>query len=120
VILVDTNVWIAHLDRGEPELSRMLLHRNALIHPYTIGEIALGSLTRHKAVPEELTLLPGIAVASHDEVMRMISTRGISGVGYVDAHLLASALLVPNVRLWTRDKRLQKVAAHLNLLAPLA
>ena len=120
MILVDANVWIAHLDVGEPELARMLSQREALIHPYTIGEIALGRLPARSTLLTELSLLPGIVVARHDEVMRMISTRGISGVGYVDCHLLASVLLAPAVRLWTRDRRLRKVAERLNIAADLA
>jgi hypothetical protein len=37
------------------------------------------------------------------------------GIGYVDAHLLASVALAGQMRLWTRDKRLQAVATSLAL-----
>jgi predicted nucleic acid-binding protein len=41
------------------------------------------------------------------------------GIGYADAHLLASALL-SDLRLWTRDRRLARVAAELSVSAGLA
>jgi predicted nucleic acid-binding protein len=37
------------------------------------------------------------------------------GIGYVDAHLLASAKLKPGSRLWTRDRRLSAVSDRLGL-----
>jgi hypothetical protein len=38
------------------------------------------------------------------------------GIGYVDAHLLAAVRLTAGAGLWTRDRRLQAVAARLGLL----
>lgn len=43
-----------------------------------------------------------------------------SGIGYVDAHLVASTLLVPDGLLWTSDKRLAAVAARLGINANLS
>jgi len=40
-----------------------------------------------------------------------------SGIGYVGAHLLASAALTPETFLWTRDKRLHAAAQTLSLAA---
>ncbi len=37
------------------------------------------------------------------------------GIGYVDAQLIASCLLDRNIRLWTKDKRLEGVAKDLSL-----
>jgi len=42
------------------------------------------------------------------------------GIGYVDAHLLAAARLTAGSKLWTRDRRLQAVAAQLGLAATLS
>jgi len=55
--------------------------------------------------------------ASDDEVLHLINRRGLAGtgIGYVDAHLLAAVRLRPGVGLWTRDKRLRAVAEHLGL-----
>ncbi len=54
----------------------------------------------------------GAVVATHDEVMTMIDRYGIfsMGIGYTDAHLLASVLLDPRASLWTRDQRLRIAA----------
>ncbi|NTG75572.1 hypothetical protein G6M02_19790 [Agrobacterium rhizogenes] len=54
----------------------------------------------------------GAIVATHDEVMIMIDRHGIfsMGIGYTDAHLLASILLDRKASLWTRDKRLRPAA----------
>lgn len=120
MILVDANIWIAHLDAGEPLLAEMLPEREALIHPYTIGEVVLGSIPDRPALIAALSALPRIVVARHQEVMRLIATRNLSGIGYVDCHLLASVLLKPDVRLWTRDRRLRAQAERLGVLAPLA
>jgi predicted nucleic acid-binding protein len=39
------------------------------------------------------------------------------GIGYVDAHLLAAARLMPDVRLWTFDKKLAASAVRLGVAA---
>lgn len=51
-------------------------------------------------------------VAREDELDTAIETHGWygSGLGYVDAGLLASTMLTPGARLWTRDRRLRRVA----------
>ena len=83
-VFVDTSVWVDHLRAGNAELA---------------------------------TLLEGGAVAvEHDEVLRMVEQRTLSGrgVGWVDMHLLAAAMLA-GVRLWTDDGRLANVARELRL-----
>jgi len=56
-------------------------------------------------------------VADDDEVLTFIRRNALagSGVGYADAHILASARLTPGVMLWTRDRRLKAVASRLAL-----
>jgi predicted nucleic acid-binding protein len=41
------------------------------------------------------------------------------GIGWIDAHLLASAQLTPSTLLWTRDRRLRRAAETIGLAAPL-
>jgi len=88
-----------------------------------IGELALGSRRDHGSVIAFLSAQRVAVVATHDEVMAMIDRHGIfsTGIGYTDAHLLASDLLDKRVALWTRDKRLrvaaEKVGAALHLRA---
>ncbi len=37
------------------------------------------------------------------------------GIGFIDLHLLASTLLAKNALLWTRDRRLLKLAQFLSV-----
>jgi hypothetical protein len=67
-----------------------------------------------------LALLPPAPVARHDEVMRLIEAQHLfgTGIGYVDSHLLASALLLDRAFPWTRDGHLRSVAVRLGIAAP--
>lgn len=118
-LLVDSAIWIDHLRRPEPTLVRALRARRALIHPFTIGELALGNLRDRAAVLRELALRLRPRVAGDGEVLQMIEEHGLYGVGigWVDAHLLASTLLTPETQLWTRDKRLLAAAERLGVAA---
>ncbi|MFM0222076.1 type II toxin-antitoxin system VapC family toxin [Paraburkholderia dipogonis] len=121
MILVDTSVWIDHIGRSEPILVELLLHDRVRIHPYVIGEISLGSLRDRPAVLRALNDLPRVPVATPDEVLFLVERQHLfgRGIGYVDASLLASAKLQPGVTIWTRDKRLKKIADELALSAVL-
>ncbi|MEA1834696.1 type II toxin-antitoxin system VapC family toxin [Methylobacterium durans] len=120
MILVDTSVWVDHLRAVDPELARHLDAGRVLVHPFVLGEIALGSLRRRVEVLDALAALPNAAVVPESEVLRFIRDRALfgSGIGYVDAHLLASALAMPSARLWTRDRRLLKTAEGLGVALP--
>lgn len=117
MILVDTSVWIDHLRRGDAALSALLDSGRVLAHPFVIGELALGDLRQRDLVLALLRDLPQAKQATDDEVMGFIDRHRLfgQGVGYVDAHLLASARLTALARLWTRDKRLLVVAQKLGL-----
>jgi predicted nucleic acid-binding protein len=116
MILVDTSVWIDHIGQSEPILVELLLLDRVRIHPYVIGEISLGSLRDRPAVLRALNDLPRVPVATPDEVLFLVEQQLFSrGIGYVDASLLASAKLQPGVTIWTRDKRLKKIADELAL-----
>jgi predicted nucleic acid-binding protein len=62
--------------------------------------------------------LPQTNVATDLEVLHFIHEEAIfgRGIGYVDAHLLASVRLTPGTSLWTRDKRLRDVANQLGFV----
>jgi predicted nucleic acid-binding protein len=122
MILVDTSVWIDHINTSDLMLATLLREERVLAHPYVIGEISLGSLRDRDVVRGALLDLPRSPVATPEETFYLIEHEGLfnRGIGYVDASLLASARLQPGVTLWTRDKRLRKVAEELNLGAMLA
>jgi len=116
VILVDTSIWIAHFRATLPNLQRLLLDDRVLTHPFILGELACGNLNRLQEAMRWMRLLPAAVVAHDDEVLELIGRRQLSGhgIGWVDAHLLASALLFP-CELFTRDQRLHAVASKLKL-----
>jgi predicted nucleic acid-binding protein len=121
MILVDTSVWIDHINGSDPLLSSLLSKERVLAHPYVIGEISLGSLRDREIVLDALLDLPRAPIATPEETFYLIEREGLfnRGIGYVDTSLLASARLHPGITIWTRDKRLKKVADELDLSAAL-
>jgi hypothetical protein len=122
VILADTSVWVDHLHRADPVLYRLFHSDSILMHPVVIGEVALGPLVDRLATLKVLSHLPRAEVAQHDEVLRLIEDWSLygCGIGYSDAHMLASVLLTSGSRLWTRDRSLRRVAQQLSLDAKLS
>jgi hypothetical protein len=119
MILADTSIWIDHFRRSEPRLARFLDRGEVVMHPFVIGELVLGYVPRIAEMIVDLRTLPKATMADTDEVLKFIAHRKLSGsgIGYVDAHLLAAAALAPETFLWTRDKRLHAAAQSLSLAA---
>ena len=87
------------------------------MHPFVVGEIALGCLRdRARVLGKLLNLLPA-SVAPEIDVLALIEGERLfgTGIGYVDCHLLASARQIQNGKLWTHDKRLRVQAERLNI-----
>ncbi|MBE0691946.1 MAG: type II toxin-antitoxin system VapC family toxin [Aquamicrobium sp.] len=117
MFLVDTSVWIDHLRGGDDELARLLQTGLVATHPLVVGELAMGNLRARDTIIELLQALPQAVVASDDEVLAYVSRHRLFGlgIGYADAHLLASTQLTAGARLWTRDRRLRDAAGRLDL-----
>ncbi|MBO9193597.1 type II toxin-antitoxin system VapC family toxin [Rhizobium sp. 16-449-1b] len=117
MILLDTSLWIDHLRKNDGQVEFLLKRNQILVHPFVIGEIALGFMPRYDATIKALSELPQASVADNDEVLALISRHALmgSGIGYVDAHLLASVMLSAGSRLFTRDKRLARIATALEV-----
>ena len=122
MILADTSIWIDHLRSGNRELRKHLNHGNIVIHPFIIAELALGSVKERTKTLALLDLLPQVRVAQVSEVRLTIEARRLynRGIGLIDAHLIASVFINPSTLLWTRDKRLCKVAEGLGIHASIA
>ena len=121
MILADTSVWVDHFRFGDADLSDLLRNRSVLMHPFVLAELALGSLSQRIKTLTLLEQLPSCKVAMLMEVREMIDKRSLytRGIGLIDAHLVASALIDPRATLWTRDKRLRTVAEELGIHAEL-
>jgi len=111
MILVDTSVWVSHFREGNDGLAALLTNGDVVCHPFIIGELACGHLTNRTTILSLLNALPTTVVAEPEEVLTFIENNHLMGrgLGYVDIHLLASALLA-RVSLWTLDKRLEQIA----------
>jgi len=116
-VLVDTSVWIDHLRNKDPHLIALLEHNQVLMHPMIVGELACGNLHNRSQILSLFNNLPQATEATHDEALYLLGTHNLmgKGIGFVDLHLLASALLSKNTLLWTRDQRLHKLARSLSV-----
>ncbi|MBI4921350.1 MAG: type II toxin-antitoxin system VapC family toxin [Devosia nanyangense] len=117
MILVDTSIWIDHLHTGDPVMDRLLREDTVVLHPFVLGEIALGNLKDRKRVLAELDTIPAAGMVANEDVLELIHQQELagSGIGLIDAHLIASTLLVGDDLLWTRDRRLAAVAHRLGI-----
>ncbi|HUQ48567.1 MAG TPA: type II toxin-antitoxin system VapC family toxin [Gemmatimonadaceae bacterium] len=117
MILVDTSVWIDHLRVGEAKLVALLGDETVLTHPLVIGELACGSIRNRAEVLDLIGRLPKPPIASDVEALELIDRHKLTskGIGYIDVHLLASTLLMPGARLWTKDNRLASIASELKI-----
>jgi hypothetical protein len=65
------------------------------VHPFVIGELALGNLGQREIVLDSLSDLPHVSVATDTEVLHFIDRHALfgRGIGYVDAHMPAAVQL---------------------------
>jgi len=116
MILADTSIWIGHLRKGNDDLSFLLEQGTVMIHPFIIGELACGSMVNRREILGLLETLPRATVAGHTEVLHFVESKRLygQGVGWMDAHLLASAMLSHSL-LWTLDNKLGRLAKSLGV-----
>ena len=116
MILVDTSVWILHLRTGGSGLESLLVEGATMCHPFVIGELACGRISNRTEILSLMGTLPSARVAGQEEVLHFIEYHQLMGrgIGFVDAHLLASAAIT-GVPLWTSDRKLRRVAKELGL-----
>ena len=117
LLLVDSGIWIDHLRSRDADLHGALMAGRVLGHPFVTGEVTMGSLKDRLTMLDLLTRLPQAEKAGDDEVLDLVERRSLFslGLGWVDAHLLASTLLTPDAGLWTRDRRLREAAERLGV-----
>ena len=114
--LVDTSVWVDHLHSGSEVLKRLLRDSRVVTHPFVMGELSLGRMKNRLQILDLLANLPQLQVADHAEVLHLVESRRLagSGLGWVDVHLIAAALLA-GARLMTADKALTRIGGQLGL-----
>jgi len=119
MVLVDTSVWIRSLADRAPhrrELDRLLALDEVVGHELIYGELLVGDRGGRRKLLAAYERLQQVTAVPHREVVEFVQHRGLHGrgVGWVDIHLLASAI-VARVRLWTADPRFSAVAAELGV-----
>ncbi len=116
MILVDTSVWVDHFRRGNPELVVLLEEASVYCHPWVVGELACGNMSRRDEVLGLLRSMPSVRTASDDEVLYLLSAQKLwgRGLGWIDLHLIAS-LLLSGLRFWTLNEPLARAAEDLGI-----
>jgi predicted nucleic acid-binding protein len=111
MVLVDTSVWVSHLRETHAGLVDLLNDGEVACHPFVVGELACGNIKNRTTILSLLEALPMALLVEHEEVLAFIENHDLmgKGFGYIDVHLLASAVLT-GLSLWTLDKKLEKVA----------
>jgi len=117
MILVDTSVWIDFLREDNLQLSTLLEDCSVAMHPMVLGELSCGHLKNREHLLKLWMKLPTVIEASRDEAMYFLQQNKLygKGIGLVDLLLLASTALSDSTLLWTRDKRLNRMAKELNI-----
>lgn len=117
MILADTSVWIDHFRAGDKMLADLLERGQIVIHPWIVGELALGNLRNRDFTIDLLNGLPHVSIVDHQFLLNLISQERLHGlgVGYVDLQLMAAVRDTPDTLLWTRDRRLDGIAARLGM-----
>jgi predicted nucleic acid-binding protein len=119
IVLVDTSVWIRFLSNRAPYAAMLdeLLSRDEVSgHDFVYGELLIGDKGGRKpllAMYEQMHQAPAVP---HVDVVDFVRSRRLHGrgIGWIDAHLLASAL-VARLKLWTTDPRLSTLAGELGI-----
>lgn len=90
------------------------------LHPFVVGELALGNLRDRRTIIRYLAVQPMLDPLDDADVLGFIERYGLfgRGIGYVDVHLLAAVMMTEGVGLWTRDRRLASVALELGIGGP--
>ena len=116
MVLVDTSIWISHFRKDNSHLKKLLLDESVACHPFIVGELACGNIKNRKEIISLLQALPQTLIAENDEILAFIEHKKLmgSGIGLIDVHLLASALLT-NLPLWTADRRLRTTASKYSI-----
>ena len=119
IVLVDTSVWIRFLSNRAPyaaELEWLLSRDEVSGHEFVYGELLIGDKGGRRELLDDYALMHQAPQVPHSDVVTFVRERRLHGrgVGWIDAHLLASAL-VGRLKLWTTDPRLAILAKELGI-----
>lgn len=118
-VLVDTSVWIRFLSNRAPyaaELDELLSRDEVSGHDFVYGELLIGDKGGRKELLTNYGRMDRALVIAHSDIVAFVRDRKLHGrgVGWIDVHLLASAL-VGRLKLWTTDPALATLAKELGI-----
>lgn len=118
-VLVDTSVWIRFLSNRAPyaaEVDSLLSRDEVSGHDFVYGELLIGDKGGRSQLLTDYEQMYQAPVVPHSDVVAFVRDRRLHGrgIGWIDAHLLASAL-VGRLRLWTTDPALAMLAEELGI-----
>src|SRR5215218_1427467 len=113
-VLLDTSVWIRFLSNRAPfsaELDRLLADDAVAGHEFVYGELLVGDRGGRQKLLSGYERMEQVPPVPPGDVVAFVRARKLHGrgIGWIDAHLLASAL-VSGVQLWTADGPLGAIA----------
>jgi predicted nucleic acid-binding protein len=119
MVLVDTSVWIRFVANRAPyaqELNRLLILNEVAGHALVYGELLIGDRGGRRKLLAAYERIHHATTVPHSEVVAFVDHRNLygRGVGWIDIHLLASAL-VNRLDLWTADPRFAAMAAEVGV-----
>lgn len=119
IVLVDTSVWIRFLSNRAPyaaEMDQLLSRDEVSGHDFVYGELLMGDKGGRRQLLASYEQMHWAPMVNHGEIVVFVRERQLHGrgIGWIDAHLLASAL-VGRLQLWTADPRLATLAAELGI-----
>ena len=120
MVLVDTSVWVRALfgqDAYKAELDHLLATRWVAGHELIYGELLIGDRGGGRKITlANYELFPRVSMVPHSDVVALVRFRKLHGrgIGWVDAHLLASAITA-KIQLWTADAPLAEIAKELGV-----
>jgi len=119
IVLVDTSVWIRFLSNRAPhaaELDRLLSRDEVSGHEFVYGELLIGDTGGRKQLLATYQQMDQAPLVPHEDVVAFVRDRRLHGrgIGWIDAHLLASTL-VGRLKLWSTDLRVATLAKTLGI-----
>lgn len=124
MIIVDSSVWIRYFRNQRPwadELDRLLILNDVAGHELVFGELLIGTPGGRLKALEAYSHFRPAPVVPHSEVVAFVEHHRLSGrgVGWIDVHLLASAI-VGHLSLWTADQNLGTLAGEFGVAHTIA
>lgn len=119
MVLVDTSVWLRFLAGRAPymaELGQLLASDQVCGHELVYGELLIGDIGGRQRVFDRYGRMRHAPLVPHPNIVEFVRSNKLHGrgIGWIDAHLLASAL-AGRMRLWTADPRFAIVADEWNI-----